>query len=133
MSAGEFSADVVRTAFFERDGERCFVCRKPLRWEERGVGWSMHHRKPRGMGGTSDPRVASIANALTVCGSGVTGCHGRIERNRDVALAVGLLIPRNATTESFAPAAVRVRRMDKTWWLLTESGRAVEVEEGIPS
>lgn len=132
MSAGEFSPKVVRQAFFERDGERCFVCRKPLRWEERGTGWSMHHRKPRGMGGTTDPRVSSIANALTVCGSGVTGCHGRIERNREIALRVGLLIPTNATTETFAPAAVRVRRLDKTWWLLTESGRAVEVEEGIP-
>lgn len=132
MSAGEFSPAVVRKAFFERDGERCFVCRKPLQWAERGVGWSMHHRKPRGMGGTADARVASIANALTVCGSGTTGCHGHIERNREVSLRVGLLIPRNATTEEYVPAAVRVRRLDGSWWLLTESGRAVEVEEGMP-
>lgn len=133
MSAGEFPPAVVRRAFFDRDGERCFVCRKTLRWEERGIGWSMHHRKPRGMGGTSDPRVASIANALTVCGSGTTGCHGLIERDREEALRLGLLIPTNATTETFAPAAVWVRRQDKTWWLLTESGRAVEVEKGMPS
>ncbi|MFF2631992.1 HNH endonuclease [Microbacterium sp. NPDC058021] len=133
MGAGDFTPAVVRKAFYEREQGRCFLCRKQLQWEARGIGWSAHHRKPRGMGGTSDPRIGSIANCLIVCGSGTTGCHGRIERNRGVALAVGLLIPKNATTEDFAPAAVRVRRMDKTWWLLTESGRAVEVEEGIPS
>lgn len=133
MGAGEFSPQTVRKAFFEREQQRCFVCRTPLQWHDRGFGWSAHHRKPRGMGGTADERVASIANCLIVCGSGTTGCHGRIERNREVALAVGLLIPKNATTEIFAPAAVRVRRLDKTWWLLTESGRAVEVEEGNPS
>lgn len=132
MGAGDFTPAVVRKAFYEREQERCFLCREPLRWEDRGVGWSAHHRKPRGMGGTSDPRTGSISNCLIVCGSGTTGCHGRIERNREVALKVGLLIPKNATTESFAPAAVRVRRMDRTWWLLTESGRAVEVEEGMP-
>lgn len=132
MGAGDFTAQTVRHAFYEREGERCFVCRRPLRWEDRGMGWSAHHRKPRGSGGTSDVRIASITNCLIVCGSGTTGCHGRIERNREVALRIGLLIPRNATTNEFAPAAVRVRRLDGSWWLLTESGRAVEVEEGVP-
>lgn len=83
------------------------------------------------MGGTSDPQVSGIANALTLCGSGVSGCHGRIERNRDVSYAVGLLIPKNATEPEFYPDAVRVRRLDGTWWLLTQSGQAVEVEKGI--
>lgn len=132
MGAGDFTPQTVRTAFFDREKERCFLCRIPLRWEDRGIGWSAHHRKPRGSGGTSDARIGSIANCLILCGSGTTGCHGRIERNREVAKAVGLLIPGNATTEEYAPAAVRVRRMDKTWWLLTESGRAVEVDEGTP-
>ncbi len=132
MGAGDFTPAVVRKAFFDREREACFVCRRGLRWEGRGVEWSAHHRKPRGAGGTADARIGSIANCLIVCGSGTTGCHGRIERNREIALRVGLLIPTNATTETFAPAAVRVRRLDKTWWLLTESGRAVEVEEGMP-
>lgn len=132
MGAGNFSPIVVRHAFYEREQEACFVCRRGLRWEGRGIEWSAHHRKPKGAGGTSDHRIASIANCLIVCGSGTTGCHGRIERNREVALRVGLLIPTNATTEEFSPAAVRVRRSDGSWWLLTESGRAVEIEEGIP-
>lgn len=132
MGAGDFSPAVVRFAFYTREREACFVCRTALRWEDRGIGWSAHHRKPRGAGGTSDARVGSITNCLIVCGSGTTGCHGRIERNREVSLRVGLLIPRNATTGEYAPAAVRVRRLDGSWWLLTESGRAVEVEEGMP-
>lgn len=136
MDADDFAPQTVSAAFFDREKERCFLCQTPLAWERRGAavgGWSAHRRKPRGAGGTSDPCPASIANCLIVCGTGTTGCRGRIERHREVATAVGLLIPWNATTEDFAPAAVRVRRMDKTWWLLTESGRAVKVEEGIPS
>ncbi len=133
MGAGDFTPAIVRKAFFDREREACFNCRRGLRWEGRGFEWSAHHRKPRGRGGTSDPRIGSIANCLILCGSGISGCHGLIERNREEALRVGLLIPTIATTETFAPAAVRVRRLDKTWWLLTESGRAVEVEEGMPS
>lgn len=132
MGAGDFTPATARKAFYEREGERCFYCRRPLRWEGRGMEWSAHHRKPRGRGGTSDTRVASITNCLILCGSGTTGCHGLIEKNRLVATELGLLVPLNATTEEFAPAAVRVRRMDKSWWLLTESGRAIEVEEGTP-
>ena len=128
MGAGDFTPQTVRYAFFVREQERCFVCRRALRFEDRGIGWSAHHRKPRGMGSTSDPKIAGIANLLVVCGSGTTGCHGRIERNRDVSLAVGLLIPRNATTPEYEPTVVRVRRLDQSWWLLTDTGRAVEVE-----
>jgi hypothetical protein len=130
MGAGDFTPQVVRYAFFVREMERCFVCRRQLRFEDRGIGWSAHHRKPRGAGGTSDPRIGAIANCLIVCGSGTTGCHGRIERNRDVSLRIGLLIPRNATTPEYEPTAVRVRRLDETWWLLTDTGRAVEVDGG---
>lgn len=132
MGVADFTPRTVRVAFFDREKERCFRCRRPLRFEGRGFEWSAHHRKPRGMGGAADPVRASIANCLVLCGSGTTGCHGWVEKERDVATAHGYLIPKNATTETFAPAAVRVRRWDGSWWLMTESGRAVEVEEGMP-
>lgn len=122
-----FSAKVARQAF-ERDGEACFRCRKPLLWHTRGIGFSIHHRKPRGMGGSADPVVNSIASALTLCGSGVTGCHGWVERFRASAREDGYLVPLNGID---TPAGTRIRRQDGTFWLLTSSGLAVEVDEGM--
>lgn len=131
MAAGEFTPGTVRLVFFERDGSACFLCRRPLRFEDRGFGWSMHHRKPRGAGGVKGKAaavIASPANALTLCGSGTTGCHGWAEHFRAKAIELGILISRNAVGPSFAPTAVRVTRNDGTTWLLTDGGRAVEVE-----
>lgn len=131
MGAGDFTAATVRRVFFERDGERCFMCRRPLRWEDRGIGWSAHHRKPRGSGGVfgaAAALIASAANCLILCGSGTTGCHGWVEHFRAKAIEMGLLISRLAKGEEFDPDRVRVQRRDGSWWLLTKSGRAVEVE-----
>ncbi|WP_197280905.1 hypothetical protein [Microbacterium sp. No. 7] len=131
----------MRLVFFERDGEACFFCRRPLRWEERGFGWSAHHRRPRGRGVPQRPRDARVvaelhrltspANCLILHGSGTTGCHGWAEHERARAIEMGLLISRTATTEEFWPERVPVQRMDGTWWLLTDGGRAVEVDGGM--
>lgn len=132
MRPSEFAPDVVRKAFFDREREKCFRCNMPLRWELRGSvyagGWSAHHRKARGRTGSKDPMRGGIANCLILCGTGTTGCHGWVEKHRDVALEQGLLIPLNATTDEYRPERVRVRRLTGGWWLLTENGRAVEVE-----
>lgn len=63
------------------------------------AGAQTHHRKPRAMGGTSDPAIHSPANLLHLCAD----CHSWIELNRDAALTSGLLVP-NASD----PAAVPV-------------------------
>ena len=59
---------------------------------DRGQHWSLHHRRSRGMGGTSNPAINLPANLLAACGSGTTGCHGFVESNRLWALDLGLLI-----------------------------------------
>lgn len=56
--------------------------------------WSLHHRKPRGMGGSRDPMINSPANILFLCGSGTEGCHGWVESNRSEAFTDGLLVYR---------------------------------------
>lgn len=127
MGAGDFTAATVRVAFFEREREACFRCRRPLRFEDRGRGWSAHHRRPRGAGGTSRVDVADISNCLILCGSGTTGCHGWVERFRAMAREYGYLVLLNGID---TPAGTRVKRQDGTWWLLTRAGRAVEVEKG---
>lgn len=130
MAAGEFTAKTVRHAFFERERERCFRCRRPLRFEGRGFEWSAHHRMPRGAGGVGrkgsefEQMIAAITNCLILCGSGTTGCHGWIEKWRAIAEDTGYIVRRGI----HRPAGTRIRRQDGTWWLLTSSGLAVECE-----
>jgi hypothetical protein len=121
-AAGKFTEETVRTAFFDREQEACFRCRRPLRFEDRGMAWSAHHRKPRGMGGTSDPRISSIANCLILCGTGTTGCHGWVESRRAMGEDLGYLIRREARIAT--PAGTPVRRQDGTLWLLRADGVA---------
>jgi len=79
------TAELVRA----RAGFRCEKCgtRSSLRW-------SIHHRIPRGMGGSKNPILNSPANLLLLCGSGTEGCHGWVESNRTESYAAGLLLRR---------------------------------------
>jgi hypothetical protein len=102
---------------FARDGGCCIRCGKPVRPEDRGVGFSVHHRAARLMGGTSRPDVNFPSNLVILCGSGTTGCHGEVESSRVLARAAGLLLWVKAD-----PAKVPVQ----TWWgpaLLDDKGR----------
>lgn len=78
----------VRELVVERDGRRCVCCGA---WVP-GMPGSIHHRTPRGMGGTRDPKVNLPANLLLLCGSGTTGCHGWVEANRERARELGYLV-----------------------------------------
>ena len=71
-----------RQAVIERAGKRCERCGLP--------GAQIHHRKPRQMGGTSDPAINAFPNLVLVC---VT-CHDEIERNRQMAYESGWLVHR---------------------------------------
>ncbi len=120
---------VVRLIFEVRDNESCFYCRKGLRWHERGIGWSLHHRRPRGAGGTSLAWVNQPPNAIVLCGSGTTGCHGWVESHRELATEYGLLVSMHGQD---LPVHIPVRREDGTWWWLTQWGSAVETDQAVP-
>lgn len=75
-----------------RDQGCCARCGVALDWVRRGFAWSVHHRCPRSMGGSSRLWVDQAANGLLLCGSGTTGCHGEVESNRDVARDEGFLV-----------------------------------------
>jgi len=55
---------------------------------------SIHHRRPRRMGGTDRPDTHTLPNLMVICGDGVQGCHGHLESHRAVAEARGYLLPK---------------------------------------
>jgi len=78
--------------------------------------WSLHHRKPRGMGGTKNPLINEPSNLLYLCGSGTEGCHGWVESNRADSYALGLLVYRDHD-----PAEIPVTLADGVWYLTGDS------------
>ncbi len=55
---------------------------------------NLHHRTPRGMGGSRQAWIDQPANLVLLCGSGTTGCHGWVESHRAWALDQGWLCSR---------------------------------------
>lgn len=93
----------VALAIIERDAGACARCGAPVAHLERGIAWSIHHRRARGMGGARDAWINEPANGVILCGSGTTGCHGDIEKHRDVAYDTGWLIRRGIATAETVP------------------------------
>jgi len=82
--------DVVRLVV-QRDGGCCVVCAFPV-LDERGYGWSIHHRRGR----DARPDSNRPQTLILVCGgSNVDGCHGRIHRSRREAEPYGWALTRH--------------------------------------
>lgn len=107
---------VVRQTIIDRDHMLCQRCGRQA--DATAHGYSMQHRNARGMGGTSDPRLARPSNGILLCGSGTTGCHGWVEANPEAAERLGLAVPSWADPES-----VPVLTFDG-WVLLANNGAA---------
>lgn len=104
-------AQKVREAVYDRDGWACVWCgaSSPL---------TLQHRVPRGAGGTKLAASNSPANLVTLCGSGTTGCHGKVESNRLAAIEEGLIVRRGTD-----PATVPVfYARTGEWFLLRIEG-----------
>lgn len=79
----------VRDIVIQRASDSCEICGR----DKDFIGYSIHHRRPRGMGGTKRASTNDPRNLLLLCGSGVTGCHGLVESQRSHALACGWIVP----------------------------------------
>jgi len=77
-----------REAIFKRAYFECEFCGR----ENFSFGFSIHHRKPRGMGGTKKKEINDATNLILLCGSGTTGCHGWVESHRQQSYESGLLV-----------------------------------------
>lgn len=89
-----------RLLVYARAQERCEIC---------GVyayGGSLHHRRPRGMGGSKRPETNQASNLLLLCGSGTTGCHGTTEAARLDAIDAGRIL-RQGQTPADVPVLTR--------------------------
>lgn len=80
----------IRQLIIERAG---YCCERCGRYAE---GGSIHHRRPRKMGGSRNPVTNSAVNGVLLCGSGTTGCHGDVESNRLQAIEDGWIVPAHA-------------------------------------
>lgn len=112
-------AKPVEALIIERDQGCCVRCGRHVVHLERGRAWSIHHRRPRGAGGTSLSWVNRAANGVVLCGSGTTGCHGWVERERTKAFDAGFLVSK------FGPAMATTTRLKHHlygWVLLDNDG-----------
>jgi len=82
----------------------------------------LHHRRPRGMGGSSASDTNTAANCLALC----VGCHQHIESNRKEALSLGWLVHQGDT-----PEHARVFRRGQWVWL-TNDGAVVDTYPDDP-
>lgn len=107
----------VRVIVYDRaiwEGEttaRCEWCTVVVRF----VDFSMHHRLPGQMGG--DTRSYwHPSRIMLLCGSGTTGCHGRVESNRAAAYDLGLLVRRGPVAEDPADTCARTPVLVRGGW-----------------
>lgn len=90
-----------------RAQQRCEICYEPLHV------MSLHHRRPRQMGGSKADWINEPANLLAICGTGTTGCHGRVESFRERSYEHGWLLRHGWLPEQTPFADLR-----GNWWLL---------------
>ena len=96
-------------ALLERCNFHCELCGFAIDGDRRGVDWSVQHRIPRGAGGTRWTGINSPSNLMIFDGSGTTGCHGFVERERAAALRVGWLLPKGSDPSQHAALIGRER------------------------
>lgn len=119
-------SQATRELVIYRAGGCCEVCGLVLFIQLTQVQgpYSIHHRQPRGMGGTRRESINSPANLLLLCGDATDprGCHHAIESNRAEAYATGRLV--RAADD---PAQVPVLLEGGDHYLLTDTGERIEV------
>lgn len=102
----------VRATVITRAGGMCEMCHMVIVRE-----FSLHHRRPRRMGGTRRTDANASHNLLLLCGSGTTGCHGWVESHRVSGYADGVIL-----YDRDDPAEHPYKDRFGQWWILTPSG-----------
>lgn len=117
-----------------REDGKCFRCGKQVAIYEdetyhnlpvvkRIAEFSIHHRKPRGMGGSNSMDINIFPNLIVLCGTGTTGCHGWVEANREEAYRDGLLLHGGLSNPILDPAFSEYRGS----WIDLTTGKCIVV------
>jgi 5-methylcytosine-specific restriction enzyme A len=91
----------------------------------------LHHRRPRGMGGSRRVDTNTAANALAIC----RRCHNRVESMRNWARDNGFVIPQHADP-AVEPVWWRCNvgvRQAKIWVLLSDNGHRIALQSRRPA
>jgi hypothetical protein len=88
------------------------------------ISMSVHHRRPRAMGGTHRPETNLASNLLVLCGSGTTGCHGYLESHRTEAKDLGFIVPQYEE-----PKNVPVKLFTWGWSYLEDDGSIISTSK----
>lgn len=115
MSKPSAFNEKIRELVYERARGRCERCGGG------GNAWQYHHRRPRGMGGTSRKDSGGAANALLLH----FHCHEWVERNRKEAKEAGFLVD-----QWHDPREVKVKMWDG-WHYLSEDGTLISDLRGV--
>jgi hypothetical protein len=112
--------DLIRSLIFTRSAGKCEI-RSPSCLAA-DVGYevgklehhlrSLHHRRPRGMGGSRRVDTHTAAALVLTCGHGTLGCHHYVEQHREWGRARGLIVPQGtdpADVPLVLPSGRRVR------------------------
>ena len=81
----------------------------------------IHHRRPRGAGGSKAVDTNTASNGLAIC----SGCHRMVESNRKEAFTNGWLVH-----QGHDPASVPVLRFGSDWVLLADDGTTTTYKAG---
>lgn len=105
--------EAARTLVRARDGYRCAMCGMLLMVA--GQWQSVHHRKPKGMGGSA--LLENASNLVQLCGAGnADGCHGKAHSNPHWARNHGWIVAR-----ALDPTEIPVDMYDG-WHTLADDG-----------
>jgi 5-methylcytosine-specific restriction protein A len=113
----KFSEDV-RKIIRERAKDRCELCGSLALYSQ------IHHRRPRGMGGSKDPLAGSAANGILVH----PACHARIESDRLKSYENGWLVKQEQD-----PSHVPIKRYFGWVMLATDGSMIPTVVDQTPS
>lgn len=118
-----YDAEALRDQVFERAAGRCEITGVPL-----GDNWALHHRRPRGAGGTRrlDTHVLSNVLALT------HAVHNLATRSVHLDLAWSK--PRGYLLGQWQiPRLEPVWLLERRWVLLLNSGNYLEIKMAPPA
>lgn len=111
--------DETRFTVLARGHYKCERCRQDFL----KLGVSIHHRRPRMMGGSKNEELHKAANLIALCGSGTSGCHGWVESNREEARTFGYLIVKVESAEQ-----IPFKDLNGDWWTIDNNGQKTQFD-----